>query len=78
MKSINRNPPIQKNPEIQYLNLKTQVCLATDCTKQKRELLNWKTDHKKSPKMQCREKKKCRKYKRQVETKEDRQGPRLI
>lgn len=32
------------------------MCLATDQTKQKKELLNWKTDHNKSPQKQHREK----------------------
>lgn len=40
-----------------------------------RELLNWKTDHNKSLKTQHTEKKK---YERQLETKEDKEGLRVI
>lgn len=42
-------------------------------TKQKRELFNWKTDHKKSLKMQHGEKERKIKYERQ-----NREGQRLI
>lgn len=43
-----------------------------------RELLNWKTDNNKLLKRQHTEKKKYRKYERQLETREDKEGLRLI
>lgn len=60
--------------ETQYIILKTLLDMFSNrLTKQKRELFNWKTDHKKSLKMQHGEKERKRKYERQ-----NREGQRLI